>query len=137
MSDLRHDAERTAATLDLTSASAIAMKRCGDAELEADRRGAVRALVHGARSLGHALDRFASSATSHAAGVHCSPHMDTEVTAVSESLADWIYAVGQAARVEQRCSRSSPQPVIAADQHSPAPPRAYLYPPPSARLEAR
>lgn len=137
MSDLRHDAERTAATLDLTSASAIVMKRCGDPEFEADRRGAVRALVHGARSLGHALERFASSATSHAAGAHCSPHMDNEVAALNESLADWIYVVGQAARVEQRCLQSGSQLVIAADQCSPTTPRAYANPSLSPRREAR
>jgi hypothetical protein len=103
MTYLRHDAEEQTETLDLASAAALMLKRCGQPELEADRRGAVRAMVHGARSLSHALERFAACAAHHAHGMHCSADMNNEVNALNEALADWTFAVRHAAEVQRSC----------------------------------
>ena len=104
MSNVRHETTETFETLDLSSASAILLKRCGTAVLEANRLAAVRAMVHAARSLSHALDRFTACATSHGGGVHCTANMNNEVSALSEALADWTFAVRRAASVERDCA---------------------------------
>ena len=96
MSELRHSAEEIVAAMQVAAAAQASIRRHGSQDLEAERRANVRGLVRASRALARELSQFADCAGAHGEGIHCSARMDTEVAALNEALADFIYAARQA-----------------------------------------
>jgi hypothetical protein len=105
MTEQRHEAEEIVSALDVVGAARASLLRFGIHDLEAERRGAVHAMVRGSRALVTALDRFSECASAHTRGVHCGSGMDSEVKALTEALGDWIFAVRRAATLSRDASR--------------------------------
>lgn len=90
---------------------AVAMLCCrfGEPELEADRRGRIRALVHSSRALALALETFVRNALPHARGEHACADMRHEARTMAQAFADFTFSVDAAATTYREC-RGVPSP---------------------------
>jgi hypothetical protein len=115
MSVLPADRGVTHATLE--AAAATFLCQFGQPELEAHRRGRLRAVLRSSATLSAALDEFTRRATPHMRGEHSTQHMHEEVDALAHALDDWNGAMTAAAEAYRECrgelAPRAPRDVIA------------------------
>src|SRR3954451_2653920 len=97
MADEAFRVGEVAARRELTAAAAAFLCRFGEPELEARRRGRLRAVLRSSRELAGVLEQFAREAGQHAAGTHATADLDRVAAALANALATWSDAVGSTA----------------------------------------
>ncbi len=85
----------TRQALDLAAAAYCC--RFGEPELEARRRGCVRAMQRSSSAFALVLEQFTARAAPHLRGEHPTVDMRVEVDAIARAFADWSFAVNAAA----------------------------------------
>jgi hypothetical protein len=101
------DASQSACPLDIGSAARAFLCRSGHAETELRRRLLLRDTLRSSRELAHALEAFLQRAGEHYRGVHCTSHLDTEVEALTRTLADWSESISATAALYHECHEAT------------------------------
>lgn len=95
---------------DLEAVATAFCHRAGEPTAEAHRRATLHDVLDASRALACALEEFARSGSVHYRGVHCTPHMQTEMERLAQRLSAWSDAVLSAGTAQREWQLGAADP---------------------------